>query len=113
MSAFTNQPAIVELFGRAVIAGMITEETHVGAEMLRVDVPELDDYPAFTKFFGGAAVYAITPTDEDTMMEAVNSIRVQPVALYILPNRQLPAPAPEPDVYPDDDDDWYEPDHIP
>jgi hypothetical protein len=74
MPEFTNQPAIVELMGHQVIAGRVTEEEHVGTKMLRVDVPEVNGHSAFTKFFGGSAVYAITPTNEASMLEAAQEV---------------------------------------
>ena len=101
MTEFTNQPAIVELMGHAVIAGHVSEEEHVGTKMLRVDVPEVNGRSAFiptqdrrdcAKFFGGSAVYAITPTNEASMLEAAQQMQVRPVQLYVLPERQLAAP---------------------
>ena len=92
MTVFSEQPAIVELFGHSVIAGLITEEEHFGTTFLRVDVPEIDGKPAFTKFYGSGAIYAITPTDHNSMLAAVQSVSVRPVSLYILPDRQLLEP---------------------
>lgn len=89
MSVWVDQPAIVELMGHAVIAGVVNEEEHAGAKMLRVDVPEVDGRAPFTKFFGGSAVYAVTPTDQATMVAAAEKLTVRPVALYVLPDLQL------------------------
>lgn len=58
--------AIVELFGRQMIAGRLTTEVVGGGSFVRVDVPATDGAPGFTKFFGPGAIYAITPTDEAT-----------------------------------------------
>lgn len=57
---------IVELFGHTKIAGKCTEQNIAGTNMLRVDVPETTKQPAFTRFFGSAAIYAINPVDEET-----------------------------------------------
>lgn len=84
--------AIVELMGHNVVAGEVSEETVAGVAMLRVDVPAVGDQPAFTKFFSGSAIYGITPTDEATARVAVERLQAKPVALYILPARQLPEP---------------------
>lgn len=108
-----EQWAIIELFGHNVIAGFVSEQTIGGAALVRVDVPQVDDnHPAFTKFFGGGAIYAMTPTSEQHARQAAAQIRVRPVALYVLPEpkRQLEvrAASGEPDGYPDgryDDDD--------
>lgn len=107
MKPFEELPAIVELFGHAIIAGYVTEEEHFGTTMLRVDVPAVGDQPSFTKFYGQGAIYAITPTDEKTMTAAVQSIRHRPISLYISPERQLPERAS--DLMGDDDfdeEDW-------
>jgi hypothetical protein len=57
------------------------------------DVPSIEgmcgapDVPAFTKFFGGEAIYAITPTDEATARHAVESMKVRPVQVWTVPDR--------------------------
>jgi hypothetical protein len=61
-----NVWAIVELMGHARIAGYCTERSVAGQNMLQVDVPETPMRPAFTRLFGGGAIYAITPVDEET-----------------------------------------------
>lgn len=101
---FEAMPAIVELFGHQRIAGKISDVTIGGAALIRVDVPEADGQPGFTKFYGTGAIYAITPTDEATMLLAVKSFRAVPIERYTLtvPTR---ASLPEPD-----DDDYDETD---
>ncbi|HMQ77146.1 MAG TPA: hypothetical protein PKE21_13685 [Flavobacteriales bacterium] len=64
-----NTWAIVELLGHNRIAGHITEQTVVGVPMLRVDVPAIGELPAFTRLFGGAAIYAINPCDQETALQ--------------------------------------------
>lgn len=83
--------AIVELVGRSMIAGFVTEQVIAGAAMLRVDVPELSGQPAFTKFFGGSAVYAITPTTQEIAEAAAQKLTVRPVQEWVIPDpgRQL------------------------
>ena len=89
--------AIVELMGRNVIAGQISEELIAGVPMLRVDVPVCENEPAYTKFFSGQAVYGITPTDEATALRAVARLHIAPISPYIVaPERQLPAPGSHP-----------------
>lgn len=58
--------AIVELMGHARIAGHVTERSVAGQNMLQVNVPATPMRPAFTRLFGGGAIYAITPVDEET-----------------------------------------------
>lgn len=57
--------AIVELFGRVVLAGEVTEQVIAGQGFVRVDVPGNAKTPAHTKYFGPNAIYAITPTTEE------------------------------------------------
>jgi len=83
--------AIVELFGHKVIAGEVTSVSVAGTEMLRVDVPAVDGAAPFSKFYGGAAIYAITPTDEATGRMAVEKFRSRPVDKWTLADPQLPA----------------------
>lgn len=67
---------IVELFGHSKIAGFCTEENIAGTNMLRVDVPETKTQPAFTKYYGSAAIYAINPVDEQTALICAQSLQV-------------------------------------
>jgi hypothetical protein len=77
--------AIIELFGHNVIAG---------------DVPPVDGCPGYTKFFGGAAIYAITPTDEETAQMAAERLRIRPVETWVVPSpKELPAEITQ-------DDEW-------
>lgn len=98
--------AIIELMGRNVIAGYCSQELVAGVAMLRVDVPAVEERPAFTKFFSGGAIYAITPTDEETAQTAATRLRTRPVDLWIVPERKsLPAPVEQDDDCDDDEDD--------
>ena len=76
--------AIVELMGRSVIAGMVTEQVIGGSAFVRVDVPESNGVPAFTKFFGASAIYCLTPCDEATAKAAIEGLRVKPINVYML-----------------------------
>jgi hypothetical protein len=72
-------PCIVELFGHQRIAGRVSEQQLGGTNFIRVDVPEVDEQPGFTKLYGASAIYAITPTDEATMLQAVRAFRAVPI----------------------------------
>ena len=87
MTVFENTWAIVELMGHNRIAGLISEAEIGGTVLLRIDVPEVEDNLGFTKFYGTAAVYAITPTDEATVKAAVKAFRQRPIETWILPDR--------------------------
>lgn len=68
--------AIVEIMGHVRLAGRIHEERRFGVDLLRVDVPAIGDRPGFTRFFGGAAIFSLTPCDEATALSAAAEIRV-------------------------------------
>lgn len=70
---------IVELFGHQKIAGNCSEKNIAGVNMLRVDVPETKNQPAFTRYFGGSAIYAINPCDENTAK--IIAQELQPTAI--------------------------------
>ncbi len=57
--------AIVELMGRNVIAGYVSEQTIAGVAMLRIDVPAVGEIEKYTKFVSGGAIYGITPTTQE------------------------------------------------
>jgi len=76
--------AIVELMGHQRIAGKCTEKSIAGVNMLRVDVPENDSQPAFTKFYGGTAIYAINPVDQETAEATARSLKIAPVNAWNL-----------------------------
>lgn len=70
---------MVELFGHSKIAGKCTEQNIAGTNMLRVDVPETAQQPAFTRFFGSGAIYAINPIDEKTCRFMAENLQVKPI----------------------------------
>ncbi len=100
--------AILELFGHQVIAGRVTEQTIGGCPFIRVDVPECDGQPAFTRFFGNGAIYSMTPVSEELALHAIKRSTPRPVSAYGL----IPATTArqeelfDPDEY--DDQDRYE-----
>jgi hypothetical protein len=97
-------PCIVELFGHQRIAGRVSEQQLGGTNFIRVDVPEVDEQPGFTKLYGASAIYAITPTDEATMIQAVRAFRVVPIEAYRLKTTVL-AQLNAGDGYDDDSED--------
>lgn len=80
-----NQWCLVELFGHARIAGRVTEQTIGGCSFVRVDVPPVNDQPAFTKLYGNAAIYAISPVTEEIAVAAAKSYCSAPVSPYDIP----------------------------
>jgi hypothetical protein len=72
--------ALVELFGHQKIVGRVTEATIGGCALLRVDVPAEGTEPAYTKFYGSGAIYAMTPVSEESALALLKRIRPEPTA---------------------------------
>jgi len=101
--------AIVELMGRNIIAGLIQSVPAAGTELLRVDVPTVNSINGFTKFYGGAAIYAITPTDEESVRHEIESTKPRAISEWTIPTRIIRALPPSELYEPLDDgedDDW-------
>jgi hypothetical protein len=101
--------AIVEIMGHSRYAGYLSEQAVGGCSFVRVDVPEIvasndhDARPAFTKLFGQASVFCITPCTEATAREAAKSFRSRAMQMFELPMaRQLPYAD-----HDDEDDEHY------
>lgn len=75
---------IVEIMGHQVIAGKVSEETHFGSPLMRVDVPKSSKRDGFTVYYGGGAIYKITPTTEDIVKAFVEKQDPEPVKPYML-----------------------------
>lgn len=74
--------AYVELMGHNKIAGFVTELKLGNNSMIRVDVPQCDDLPAFTKIYNVSAIYGITPIDEEGARDFVKNMRVKPFDVW-------------------------------
>lgn len=80
-----DQWCLLEIMGHQRYAGRVTEETLAGASFLRIDIPELDGRPQFTKLFSASSVYSITPMAEDIARGIAAELRNEPVSVYDLP----------------------------
>jgi hypothetical protein len=56
-----EQWCILEIMGHQTFAGLVSEQAIGGASFVRIDVPEADGLPAFSKCFGAGSIYCITP----------------------------------------------------
>lgn len=83
-----EQWAIVELMGHVRLGGRLTEESHFGVALGRIDIPAADGF--VTQFFGGSSIYRITPVTEDVARAVSTANQPQPVHRW-----ELPAPAVE------------------
>lgn len=108
--------AIVELMGHRVIAGQVSEAAQYGAAQLRVDVPgPLVGNIAVTQFYGGSAIYSLTPCTEEAARQVLENRHSlpEPVRLALpMPDRETDralmghvAMASDPDFAGDEDDD--------
>ncbi|MVT11350.1 hypothetical protein [Chitinophaga tropicalis] len=89
-----EQWCIIELMGHQKIAGKCTEQNIAGANMLRVDVPEIKlvdacsgnpggrYLPGFTRFYASSAVYCIHPVDEGTATAMAGRLQQQPITIW-------------------------------
>lgn len=71
--------AIVELFGHSKIAGKVTEQSVGSSSFVRVDVPETESHPSFTRLFNPSAIYAINPVTEEVAKYMAVQIQSQPI----------------------------------
>jgi hypothetical protein len=92
--------AVVELFGHDRIAGYVTEQEIAGSAFVRVDVPEVDGEPGFSKLFGPSAIYSLTPVSEDVARAACVRFAVRPLGTWT-PSvlRSLPPPVVDQDEW--------------
>lgn len=103
-------PMVLELFGHQRIAGYVSEYNFAGAAFVRVDVPQCDDVPGFTRMFHTNAVYCFNPVDEQTMLDVASSLRVKPLTPFDLSEIRrkmqtaLPPEAFDPELHEDDDE---------
>lgn len=71
--------AIVELFGHQKMAGVVTEQTIGGASFIRIDVPETEAQPSFSRMMNPSAIYAINPVTEEVMLEMAHRFQKKPI----------------------------------
>ena len=106
MTEETGFWAIVEIMGHKRYAGYVSEQVVGGASFVRVDVPEQGDCHAFSKMFGAASIYCITPVSEDAARIAAGKLKEQPLSEWDLPQEWRHALSQGRLSYePEDDDD--------
>lgn len=105
-----EQWCILEIMGHNTYAGLVSEQTLGGASFVRIDIPETDGQPAFSKLFGASSVYCITPVTEEIAKLRAKTLHQQPLSIYDLPQevrdklRATPALTGPSDGDDDDDD---------
>lgn len=78
---------VVEVMGRRVHGGRVTEQTLGGATFIRIDVPEIAPAgrAAFTKLLTAGSIYAITPCSEETARRVAARSGDGPMHVYEAP----------------------------
>jgi hypothetical protein len=76
-----SQWAIVEIFGRKVLAGRVTKDTSL-FPMLRIDVPATSEWPEYTVEHGPAAIFSIVYVNEAVARATAESLKVNPISVY-------------------------------
>lgn len=74
--------AIVELFGHNKIAGKVSEQTIGGSSLVRVDVPDTEASPAFTRLLNVSAIYAINPVTEEVAVGYAGRLQSKPIEAW-------------------------------
>jgi hypothetical protein len=101
--------AIVELMGHRRLGGVVSEEVVAGVPMLRIDVPAVGGAGwSATQYYGGGAIYALTPTTEVMARAVAATNQPAPVQRWELP-QLASARAPDQGIEEaetDDDPDW-------
>lgn len=75
---------LLELFGRQRLAGRISDQTIGGVHFLRIDVPEVDGTPGYSRFFTQGAIYGMTPMEEAVTRALARRLRATPVDSFTL-----------------------------
>lgn len=113
MSEAFESWAIVEIMGHQTYSGRVSEQVVGGTAFVRVDIPDVEGQPGFTKLFGGSSIYCITPTTEEIARAMAKRYSRPPLNLYDLPEEwrekiRQPALTHVPDTDDEDfDDDPY------
>lgn len=71
--------AIVELMGHQKIAGELSEFVMGGSSFIRVDVPDTESQPSYTRFLTDKAIYAINPVTELVARFKAEQLQSRPI----------------------------------
>lgn len=80
---------MLELFGHQKLAGRLTEQSIGGCHFIRIDVPEVESLPEYTRLFTQGAIYGVTITTEGVARKLAANLRAAPIKAY-----DIAAPAP-------------------
>lgn len=102
--------AVVEVMGHSRYAGRISQDTTLGAALIRVEVPAVEGCPAFEKLLAPASIFAITPCSKDLAIEAAKRFQSRPFTLIELSDvgrPRLAAPVRDFLIADEEDEDDY------
>lgn len=96
--------AVVEVMGHKRFAGLVTEHSMGGTSFVRIDVPAIafsdgSSLPPFTKLFGAASIYCISPCTEETARAFAATIRAEAFSRYEAPRLEEPTSREEEEDY--------------
>jgi len=78
-----GQWSILEIMGRRILAGIVSEEVHFGTPMCRIDVPANGAHLAFTALYGGSSIYSWTPCSEEVARCTAEHLKADPISVYV------------------------------
>ena len=89
--------AILELMGHRRLGGSVKEVEMFGAKMCRIDIPSTinEDTTVATQFYGGGAIYCLTPCTEETARMVARMNQPAPVQRWELPPVRETSPQPD------------------
>ena len=93
--------AILELMGHRKLGGYVRVVELAGAPFVRIDIPPEGASGQATQLYSPGAVYAITPTTEETARALARGVVVAPITRWELP--ALREAAPETEAEPGDE----------
>lgn len=73
---------ILELMGRVVIAGKMTERVVAGTGFIHITIPATTRQPEFSRLISPSAVYAINPVSEELARYRAEQLNEAPVQAY-------------------------------
>lgn len=74
---------VLEIFGHKTVAGFMKLDDLAGKQMLRVEIPAVGDFPAFTRHYSPDAIYSITYVSEEAAVMVAAQIEDDPISVYV------------------------------
>lgn len=85
--------AVIEIMGHDRYAGRVTERAIGGCSFVQIDVPAVNGREGYTKLFGSAAIFSITPCTEEVAKAVAERIEHRGISPVGLPNSHPPQTA--------------------